>query len=242
MSARGYRLTAELRYAQAARRAQYLLRLVPQGAAAPAVSVAPFVSFRSDCRDGFGNWQCHVALDAPHDQLRVDHDGAAEFGVDGPVPALAWEKIRDELGSPRSPAALDAAVFLGKAGDAARAPEDIAPPFASGMLLSHILDRARTETSGQGLDQVADGFRRRGLAARFVSGVAIAPTGSAASRIWLEVYAGEGRWVAVDPEAASAGQQRTVLAVGLTLDDVAPLRVIAVGAGNWSAALSVKLT
>jgi len=224
------RLSLDLSYAQAARRAQYLLRLEPHGAEAVSLSIEPFSHTQDRRLDRRGFGACYVALDAPHDRVMFSAEAEVQPAAPLSPPELAWEDIRREIGTPASPEALEAAACLAPVGDGG-AGERL---FRPGETLRQGVGRLP-----RGVTPALAALRAAGLAAVAVSGIAFPDGAGPEHRYWLAIFAGQGRWCEWDSERGLSPGPRLRLGLGRSLEDVAPVRAVAVGAGDMTATFRV---
>lgn len=230
MSFRRLRIRLELRYDEPARRAQYLWRAHPRIGEAPQLSITPFVSTTSERRDASGRAWTYVALDAPHDHVGFNSVFVWRPEAGGAAPNIPWTETRDEVLAARTLHAIDAAASAVSA-------DDLAPPIESwhaDLSLRDALARISARSGGQGLSVAANALRGLGLPARFARGVILDDSGRPEPKSWLEVYVGSGAWLGWDPVKDEFINNYMVLACGRQLDDIAPLRVVAVGIGAWT--------
>jgi len=235
MSFRRLRYRLELRYGEPARRAQYLWRAHPRTGDAPQLSITPFVSTTSERRDASGRAWTYVALDAPHDHVCFDSVFAWRPEAGGAVPNIPWTKTRDEVLGAKTPDAIDAAASAVSA-------DDFAPPIEAldaDLALRDVLARISARSGGQGLSAAANALRRLGLPARYARGVILDVAERPEPKSWLEVYVGSGAWLGWDPVKDEFVKNCMILARGRQLDDIAPLRVVAVGVGTWTVTQSL---
>jgi len=226
------RLSVELRYALAARRAQYRLRLEPEGAREASLSIKPFSHTLDRRLDRRGFVESYVALDAPHGHVVF----AAEASVDSVEPTVppdgSWEAARDEVRASASSQALQAAASLGPLVEGATV-DDV---FRDGETLMQSLPRLPKDI-GRALNVLHAG----GLAAEVASGITIGKGTVAEHKTWLSVYAAKGRWLDWDCAVGAPAQPALRLCVGPTLGDVAPVRAVAVGAGDVTASFNASI-
>lgn len=241
-AAAGLRLTLELCYEQPARRANYLLRLAPRSSLAPVeIEAAPFSNARRAFRDAHGNATTFVSMDAPHDRATFACTWRGPIVPATPPPEADWQAVRAELREPRSSEALDAAIFAARV-SADEAPEPAIAAFGPGASLAEALDRLQAAIAGgdRAFARALAAIRASGLAVRAMSGIAILPDRTAEHRFWLAVYAGAGSWCDFEPFARPALLGRIVLAWGRKMDEVAPLRAVAVDSGDFTHRLSCE--
>jgi len=242
------------RYAEVVTRSTQTLRLTP--ARTPSQSV---VSWRLDLpapaavlEDAFGNVTHVLALDRPHQEIRIVARGEVEV-IDG------GEAGEGEPAGPINPRVFLRGSPLAQADDAIRAFVEpfraivrSRPLMAATDLMHSVLERlpyepghtevhfsaAQSFAAGRGVCQDhAHVFiaccRELGLPARYVSGyVYTADLEQVASHAWAEAWL-SSRWASFDiSNAGRAGEAHVKLAIGLDYLDACPVRGVRIGGGE----------
>jgi transglutaminase-like putative cysteine protease len=217
--------------------------------------------------DWLGNRVHQFSIVPPHDRIFILARSAVE--TEPKLPELG--DVSDAVAAPGDPRLLDFCRFsrlvadcdaLGELDRALGLPEaggvgQVVERIARG-LREHIVYQKGVTTSAtalpevlrqkagvcQDLAHVAVGLcRRRGLAARYVSGYFYKPDGASEleSHAWCEVHAPSVGWLGFDPtHRVLAGVGHVAIAVGRDFSDVAPNR--GVYRGDASEKLSVKVS
>jgi transglutaminase-like putative cysteine protease len=239
------------RYAEVVARSTQYIRLTPARTAAQSV-----VAWRLDLpaaaavlEDAFGNVTHVLALDRPHQEIRIVARGEVEVADTGD----------GEPAGPINPRAFLRHSPLAQADDAIRA---FVEPFRALVrprplmgatdLMHAVLERlpyegghtqvhfsaAQSFAAGRGVCQDhAHVFiaccRELGLPARYVSGYVYTPDlEQVASHAWAEAWV-SGRWASFDvSNAGRAGEAHVKLAVGLDYLDACPVRGVRIGGGE----------
>lgn len=208
--------------------------------------------------DAFGNTKHHVDFLIEIARLEAGVDAEVET-AGGPEPALRTTPLAEWLYRQPTPRAPFAAEIDGLFGAALPAH----PLEAAAAVMETIVDRFTfevgwTDVTHTALDVLRTGggvcqdfahlmlaaLRRRGIAARYVSGYLAPASGEAlatASHAWVQILDGDA-WHGFDPANNTRQDERYVVtAVGRDYDDVPPLRGTYLGEGveQWSTEIRI---
>lgn len=239
------------RYAEVVTRSTQVIRLTPSSSAVQRVLdwrldlPVPAVSLR----DAFNNLTHVLALDRPHQEIRIEARGQVEVA----------DSDNGEPGGPINPRVFLRLTPLTRADDAIlafvepiRARVPARPMLAITDLMQAVLERmpyekghtsveftaAQSFAAGRGVCQDHSHVfiaccRALGVPARYVSGYVHTPgSEQVASHAWVEAWLSD-RWVSFDvSNAGRAGETHVRLAIGLDYLDACPVRGVRLGGGE----------